>query len=617
MTNLLEQINSPKDLKKLTLEEKETLSQEIRDLIIDVTSKNGGHVASNLGVVELTIALHSIFDTPNDKIVWDVGHQCYVHKILTGRREEFQNIRKLGGISGFPKICESEYDNFNTGHSSTSISIATGMARARDILNENYEVVAVIGDGSLTGGMALEALNDAGSSKTNVKVILNDNEMSISKNVGGIPLYLSKMRTKTGYTRSNRKIKAIVNKIPYIGKPIISFAHYTKQIIKRAVFRNMYFEDIGFTYLGPVDGHDIKKLEDILERSKKINGPVLIHVVTKKGKGYKLAEENPDKFHGISAYDKETGEVKKSKNYSKVFGEKLVKMASEDKRIVAVTAAMRDGTGLKEFAEKFPDRFFDVGIAEQHALGLIAGMARAGLKPVLPIYSSFLQRGYDQIIHDIALSGIPVTVCIDRAGIVGNDGETHQGIFDLSFLSSIPNIVIMAPKNFEELDKMLEFGINLDKPVFIRYPRGGENFSFESTEDIELGKAEIVQEGTDLSIIAIGNMLGRAEEVASLLPEKSVEIINARFLKPLDEESILNSIRKTGNCITIEDNLLKGGLGSAVVEAVNKSDIQDDKIKSFGYDDTFVEHGTVKELEDKYGLSAEKISGKLFTFTEM
>lgn len=617
MTNLLEQINSPKDLKKLTLEEKETLSQEIRDLIIDVTSKNGGHVASNLGVVELTIALHSIFDTPKDKIVWDVGHQCYVHKILTGRREEFQNIRKLGGISGFPKICESEYDNFNTGHSSTSISIATGMARARDILNENYEVVAVIGDGSLTGGMALEALNDAGSSKTNVKVILNDNEMSISKNVGGIPLYLSKMRTKTGYTRSNRKIKAIVNKIPYIGKPIISFAHYTKQIIKRAVFRNMYFEDIGFTYLGPVDGHDIKKLEDILERSKKINGPVLIHVVTKKGKGYKLAEENPDKFHGISAYDKETGEVKKSKNYSKVFGEKLVKMASEDKRIVAVTAAMRDGTGLKEFSEKFPDRFFDVGIAEQHALGLIAGMARAGLKPVLPIYSSFLQRGYDQIIHDIALSRIPVTVCIDRAGIVGNDGETHQGIFDLSFLSSIPNIVIMAPKNFEELDKMLEFGVNLDKPVFIRYPRGGENFSFESTEDIELGKAEIVQEGTDLSIIAIGNMVGRAEEVASLLPEKSVEIINARFLKPLDEESILNSIRKTGNCITIEDNLLKGGLGSAVVEAVNKSDIQDAKIKNFGYDDTFVEHGTVKELEDKYGLSAEKISGKLFTFTEM
>jgi len=587
MTNLLEQINSPKDLKKLTLEEKETLSQEIRDLIIDVTSKNGGHVASNLGVVELTIALHSIFDTPKDKIVWDVGHQCYVHKILTGRREEFQNIRKLGGISGFPKICESEYDNFNTGHSSTSISIATGMARARDILNENYEVVAVIGDGSLTGGMALEALNDAGSSKTNVKVILNDNEMSISKNVGGIPLYLSKMRTKTGYTRSNRKIKAIVNKIPYIGKPIISFAHYTKQIIKRAVFRNMYFEDIGFTYLGPVDGHDIKKLEDILERSKKINGPVLIHVVTKKGKGYKLAEENPDKFHGISAYDKETGEVKKSKNYSKVFGEKLVKMASEDKRIVAVTAAMRDGTGLKEFSEKFPDRFFDVGIAEQHALGLIAGMARAGLKPVLPIYSSFLQRGYDQIIHDIALSGIPVTVCIDRAGIVGNDGETHQGIFDLSFLSSIPNIVIMAPKNFEELDKMLEFGVNLDKPVFIRYPRGGENFSFESTEDIELGKAEIVQEGTDLTIIAIGKMVSKAMKISEKLKKENnlnIEVINARFLKPLDKKTIKKSILKTKNVITIEDGTIINGLATAIKELIIDEKLKEINIKSYEKD---------------------------------
>lgn len=617
MANLLEKINSPKDLKKLTLEEKETLSQEIRDLIIDVTSKNGGHVASNLGVVELTISLHSVFNTPQDKIVWDVGHQCYVHKILTGRRNEFQNIRQLGGISGFPKICESEYDNFNTGHSSTSISIATGMARARDIQKEDYEVIAVIGDGSLTGGMALEALNDAGSSKTNVTVVLNDNEMSISRNVGGIPLYLSKLRTKTGYTRSNRKIKEITGKIPFIGKPIISFAHYTKQIIKRAVFHNMYFEDIGFTYLGPVDGHNIKKLEDILERSKKIKGPVLIHVVTKKGKGYTLAEENPDKFHGISAYNKETGEVKKSKNYSKVFGEKLVEMATKDSKIVAVTAAMRDGTGLKEFSEKFPDRFFDVGIAEQHALGLIAGMARGGLKPVLPIYSSFLQRGYDQIIHDIALSKIPVTVCIDRAGIVGNDGETHQGIFDLSFLSSIPNIVIMAPKNFEELDKMLEFGVNLEKPVFIRYPRGGENFLFEKTENIELGKAEVIQEGTDLSIIAIGNMVGRAKEVANLIPEKSVEIINARFLKPLDEETILNSIRKTKHCVTIEDNLLKGGLSSAVTEAINKSDIEDVKIRSFGYNDTFVEHGTVKELENKYGLSAEKIYGNLFTFTEM
>lgn len=618
MSQILEQINLPKDLKKLNLKEKEELCKEIRELIIDVTAKNGGHVASNLGVVELTVALHSVFNTPKDKIIWDVGHQCYVHKILTGRKKEFETIRQFGGLSGFPKICESEYDSFNTGHSSTSISVATGMARARDILKEDYKVIAVIGDGSLTGGMALEALNDAGSSKTNVTVILNDNEMSISKNVGGIPLYLSKIRTKTGYTRSNRKIKEITNKIPVIGKPIVSFTHYTKQIIKRAVIHNMYFEDIGFTYLGPVDGHNIKKLEDILERSKKIKGPVLIHVVTKKGKGYKLAEENPDKFHGISAYNKETGETNNNNNnYSKIFGNKLIELAQEDKKIVAVTAAMKDGTGLKEFAKKFPDRFFDVGIAEQHAVGLIAGMAKAGLKPVLPIYSSFLQRGYDQIVHDIALSNIPVTICVDRAGIVGNDGETHQGIFDLSFLSSIPNIVIMAPKNFEELEKMLEFGVNLNKPVFIRYPRGGENYQFKKTEKIEYGIAETIMEGTDLSIIAIGNMVGRAKEIADLLPEKSIEIINTRFLKPLDKKTILKSIEKTGQVITLEDNLLKGGLGSAVIESVNNSRLKNIKVQTFGYNDIFVEHGKVKEVEEKYGLTAEKISENVFTFTEI
>ena len=617
MSQILEQINLPKDLKKLNLKEKEELCKEIRELIIDVTAKNGGHVASNLGVVELTVALHSVFNTPKDKIIWDVGHQCYVHKILTGRKKEFETIRQFGGLSGFPKICESEYDSFNTGHSSTSISVATGMARARDILKEDYKVIAVIGDGSLTGGMALEALNDAGSSKTNVTVILNDNEMSISKNVGGIPLYLSKIRTKTGYTRSNRKIKEITNKIPVIGKPIVSFAHYTKQIIKRAVIHNMYFEDIGFTYLGPVDGHNLKKLEDILERSKKIKGPVLIHIITKKGKGYRLAEENPDKFHGISANKKKKGKTKKSNNYSKIFGNKLIELAQKDKKIVAVTAAMKDGTGLKEFAEKFPDRFFDVGIAEQHAVGLIAGMAKAGLKPVMPIYSSFLQRGYDQIIHDIALSNIPATICVDRAGVVGNDGETHQGIFDLSFLSSIPNVVIMAPKNFEELEKMLEFGVNLNKPVFIRYPRGGENYQFEKTEKIEYGIAETIVEGTDLSIIAIGNMVGRAKEIADLLPEKSIEIINTRFLKPLYEKTILKSIEKTKKAITIEDNVLKGGLGSAVIEAVNKSGIENIKVKTFGYDDIFVEHGTVKEIEDKYNLSKEKISQNLFTFREM
>ena len=608
MSNILDRVNMPEDLRKLNIEEKEKLCKEIRKLIIDITSKNGGHVASNLGVVELTVAIHSIFNTPEDKIIWDVGHQCYVHKILTGRKKEFEKIRQFKGISGFPKICESEYDNFNTGHSSTSISIATGMARARDILKQKHEVIAVIGDGSLTGGMALEALNDAGSSKTNIKVILNDNEMSISKNVGGIPLYLSKIRTKTGYTRSNRKIKEITNKIPVIGKPIVSFAHYTKQVIKRAIIPNMYFEDIGFKYLGPVDGHNIKKLEDILQRSQRIEGPVLIHVITKKGKGYKLAEENPDKFHGISAYDKQTGKTTKNKDYSQVFGNKLINLANKDKKIVAVTAAMKDGTGLTEFAKKFPDRFFDVGIAEQHALGLIAGMAKAGLKPVMPIYSSFLQRGYDQIVHDIAISSIPVTICIDRAGIVGNDGETHQGIFDLSFLSSIPNIVIMAPKNFEELEKMLEFAVNANKPVFIRYPRGGENYKFEKTEKINLGEAEIIQEGTDLSIIAIGKMVGRAKQIADMLPDKKIEIINTRFLKPLDEKTIIKSMEKTKHVITIEDNLLKGGLASAVLETINKNKLENIKIKTYGYDDIFIEHGTVEELEDKYGLTAKTIS---------
>lgn len=607
MDKILDKINFPVDLKQINLDEKNKLAQEIRELIINVTSSNGGHVASNLGVVELSIALHSVFNTPKDKIIWDVGHQCYVHKILTGRKDKINTIRQYGGISGFPKINESEYDSFNTGHSSTSISIATGMARARDIMKDDYEVIAIIGDGALTGGMALEALNDAGSSNTNVTVILNDNEMSISKNVGGIPLYLSKMRTKTGYTRSNRKIKELTNKIPVIGKPIVSFAHYTKQLIKRAVLPNMYFEDIGFTYLGPVDGHNIKKLEDIMQRSKLIKGPVLIHIVTKKGKGFKLAEENPDKFHGISAYDKKTGETKKNMDYSKVFGNKLIELARNDEKIVAVTAAMRNGTGLKEFSQEFPTRFFDVGITEQHAIGLIAGMAKAGLKPVFPIYSSFLQRGYDQIIHDIALSNIPVTICIDRAGIVGNDGETHQGIFDLSFLSSIPNIVIMAPKNFKELEKMLEYGIKSDKPVFIRYPRGGENLKFEKTEEIELGKAEIIQEGKDISIIAIGKMVERAKEVSNLLKDKSVEIINVRFLKPLDEKTILNSIKKTKRVITIEDNLLKGGLGSAILELINKNNLRNINIKTFGYDDKFIEHGKVEELEKKYGLSAEKI----------
>lgn len=466
---------------------------------------------------------------------------------------------------GFPKISESEYDSFDTGHSSTSISVALGMARANALENKNNHVIAVIGDGSLTGGMAMEALNDAGSSNSNITVILNDNEMSISKNVGGIPALLTKIRIKKMYKRSNNNIKNFFNKVPVIGKPIVTLAHNIKKGIKQMVIPNMYFEDIGFTYLGPVDGHNIEELEKILKQSKHLEGPILIHVMTKKGKGYKFAEETPDKFHGISNFDLKTGEpISKSKNdYSKIFGNKLIELASKDEKIVAVTAAMKDGTGLKEFANKFPNRFFDVGIAEQHAVGMIAGMAAAGLKPVFSVYSSFLQRGYDQLVHDIALEQIPATICVDRAGIVGADGETHQGIFDLCFLNSIPNLVVMAPKDFKELEQMLEFAVNLNKPVIIRYPRGGEGVEkFEQHKNIELGKSEIIKEGKDLTIVAIGKMVDRAQNVAKLLAKENIdaEVINARFLKPLDKETILKSVEKTKNVVTIEDGLIEGGL---------------------------------------------------------
>ena len=613
MSKILDTVSYPEDLKKLNLLEKQELAKEVREYILKIVSNNGGHLASNLGVVELTIALHSVFNCPEDKIVWDVGHQSYVHKILTGRKEEIKTLRKFGGIAGFPKTCESEYDSFDTGHSSTSISVALGMARARDLLNKDNKVIAVIGDGSLTGGMAVEALNDAGSSKTNITVILNDNEMSISKNVGGIPALLTKIRVKKTYTRSNNCIKRFFNKVPIIGKPIVNLAHTIKRGIKQTVIPNMYFEDIGFTYLGPVDGHNIQELENILHKSQNIEGPIVIHVMTKKGKGYEIAEKNPDKFHGISSFDIKTGELKKINNndYSQKFGEKLVELASKDEKIVAITAAMKDGTGLKEFAEKFPQRFFDVCIAEQHAVGLIGGMAVSGLKPVFAVYSSFLQRSYDQLIHDIAIQNLPVTICIDRAGIVGNDGETHQGLFDLAFLSTIPNFIIMAPKNFEELDKMLNFAINFNGPVAIRYPRGGEgNIKFNKCENINLGKAEIIKEGKNLSIVAIGKMVERAVEISRLLEKENidVEIINARFLKPLDKETILKSAEKTKNIITIEDGILKGGLGSAVIELINNNDLKDIKVKTFGYDDLFVKHGSVEEIEKENKLDANSIA---------
>lgn len=613
---MLEQINEPKDLKNLKIEEKEKLAEELRQEILKIVSKNGGHLASNLGVVEITMALHSVFNTPQDKIIWDVGHQCYVHKILTGRKDQMNTIRQYKGLAGFPKTCESEYDAFNTGHSSTSISVATGMARARDILKEDYNVIAVIGDGSLTGGMAEEALNDAGASKTKLIVLLNDNEMSISKNVGGIPTFLSKLRTRRLYTKANSRVKRLTLKIPKVGEKIVDLVQRSKKTIKQIFIPNMYFEDIGFTYLGPVDGHNIEKLENILKIAKEVKGPVLVHAITKKGKGYEIAEKNPDKFHGISAFNLETGEKisPSKKDYSKVFGDKLVELANKDEKIVAVTAAMKDGTGLKEFAEKFPDRFFDVGIAEQHAVGLVAGMAKAGLKPVLPLYSSFLQRGYDQLIHDVALQNIPVTICIDRAGIVGNDGETHHGIFDLSFASAIPNLTIMAPKDFKELEEMLEFAVNYNGPVLIRYPRGGEGKNkTEKNDKIVLGKSELIKTGKDISIIAIGKMVDRAIEVANLLKEKDIdaEIINVRFLKPLDKENILKSIEKTKKVVTMEDGILNGGLYTNVLELINESKIENVKVIPVGYNDCFITHGSVDELEKEMKTDVNSIVKKL------
>ena len=609
---MLENVNNTKDLKKLTIKEKEELAKDIRKYIIEIVSKNGGHLASNLGVVELTLALESVFDVNKDKIVWDVGHQTYVHKILNGRKEEIKEIRKLNGIAGFPKTNESETDCFNTGHSSTSISAAMGMAKARDIKNEKHSVVAVIGDGALTGGMALEALNHIGSSKTNVIVILNDNEMSISKNIGGVNMLLSKLRARKLYTISNKSGKKILDRIPIVGNPLIKIIRRMKKGIKQLIIPKMFFEDIGFKYLGPIDGHNIENMEGIFKGAKELEEPVLIHVLTKKGKGYKPAEEEPDRFHATSPFEIETGKPKKikGKDYSKVFGEKIVKMAEKNKKIVAITASMRDGTGLTKFAQKYPERFFDVGIAEQHALTFAAGLAKEGMIPFVPIYSSFYQRAYDQVIHDICMQNLPVIMCVDRAGIVGADGETHQGILDLSFFKVIPNITIMAPKDFKELEDMMSFAVKLNKPVVIRYPRGGESKEkFLTHSFIQYKKADVLTIGKDVTIIAIGNQVSKAMNLYRELKKINInaEVINVRFLKPFNKYTVLNSIYKTHFVVTLEDNTLIGGLGSEVKELVSEKNIPNVIIKTFGYPDVFVEHETPQELEEKYRLDEKSV----------
>ena len=611
----LEKIKKTNDIKKLNLEEKKCLSQEIRDYILEIVSKNGGHLASNLGVVELTIALETVFDVTKDKIIWDVGHQCYVHKILTGRKEAMKTLRQFNGLSGFPKVSESKTDSFNTGHSSTSISAAMGYALARDITKKDYHVIAVIGDGALTGGMALEALNHAGSTGTNLIVILNDNEMSISKNIGGMNELLTKLRIRKNYTKSNKYGKKAVQKIPLVGSYLVSLVTRVKSSIKQFILPGMYFEEIGFRYLGPVDGHNIADLEDILGKAKELDGPTLIHVITKKGKGYIHAEENPDKFHGVSKFDLETGKATKFKgaDYSKIFGEKLVAMAKKNKKIVAVTAAMKDGTGLTEFAKTYPNRFFDVGIAEQHALTFCAGLSRAGMIPFIPIYSSFYQRGYDQVLHDICLQDLHVVMCIDRAGIVGNDGPTHQGMFDMSFFRLIPNLIYMAPRDFKELEMMMEFAEKIEKPIALRYPRGGENKIDLPYKEIKEGKCDILTQGTSLTIITIGNTVYKGIELNKKLQEegKTSEVINCRFLKPLDTKAIRKSIEKTKNVVVIEDGTIVGGLSTAVKELLTENHITPENSLYFAYPDEFIEHGSVDELEKKYKQDIQSIYQKV------
>lgn len=615
---MLEKISSPKDLKHLNNDELTQLADEIRHFLIERVSKTGGHLASNLGVVELTIALHAVFDAPMDKIIWDVGHQTYVHKILTGRKDGFLSLRQLGGLSGYPKIEESPYDAFGTGHSSTSISAALGMVRARNIKGENYHVVAVIGDGALTGGMAFEALNDAGRTKTQLMVVLNDNEMSISKNVGSLSMYLSKLRTDPAYFKMKADIDKVLNRIPEIGSILSTTLQKFKNSVKSLLVPGMIFENLGFTYFGPIDGHDISVLKEVLSSAKTIKSPVLVHVITKKGKGYKNAEEDPEYYHGVEPFDIKSGEcvnARNNKTYSEVFGDTLVELAKKDKNIVAITAAMPYGTGLSKFKEIFPDRFFDVGIAEQHAVTMAGGMAAAGLKPVFAVYSTFLQRGYDQIVHDICLQKLPVVFAIDRAGIVGEDGETHNGVFDISYLSHIPNITILSPKDGNELSAMLRYALTMNRPVAIRYPRDNCYYE-EGNLSVFNGKSEILRKGEDLTIIAEGRMVKIALKIAEILESKHVspEIINARILKPLDEDTIISSTLKTRCLVTIEDNVKIGGMGSNVIQLLNEKSIYNIPIKVIGWPDQFICHGKVQDIFKFYGMDAESLANQISAF---
>lgn len=613
---VLDQIQNVNDIKNLTEEEIDTLQDEIRTFLVESIAKTGGHLASNLGVIELTMALHLSFDLTKDKIVWDVGHQSYTHKILTGRKDGFEHLREYGGMSGFPKTEECEADSFNTGHSSTSISAGLGLAEAREITGQDYFVISVIGDGALTGGMAFEALNNASRMKTNFIIVLNDNNMSISENVGGLSKYLNDFRTADAYMDLKDGVVNSLSKIPVYGDRIVRKIRNAKSGIKQLFVPGMFFEEMGITYLGPVDGSNIKAMRRAFAEAKRVRGPVLVHVLTKKGNGYVPAERHPARFHGTAPFDIETGVPlhKQSKaHYTDVFSTVMKKMGEREPKLVAITAAMTDGTGLKRFRNLYPERFFDVGIAEEHAVTFAAGMAKSGLKPVFAVYSSFLQRAYDQILHDVCLQNLPVVFAIDRAGLVGKDGATHQGIFDLSYLATIPNLTIMAPKNKWELSDMLKFAIAADTPMAIRYPRGDAcDLWKEKRAPIESGKAEVLCEGTEVALFAIGSMVETAWKVMEKLQERGISatVINARFAAPLDKECICGLAQKHRLLVTLEENVASGGMGEHVAALLMEEQSRI-KLLRIAVPDTFVEHGDVDTLYRVLGMDADTVTNRI------
>lgn len=623
---ILNGIKEPSDIKNLSIIELRQLAREIRHYLIDVTSETGGHLSSNLGVVELTLTLHQAFDSPTDKIVWDVGHQAYIHKLITGRMEELKTIRQFNGLSGFPKRAESEHDIFDTGHSSTSISAAVGIAAARDIHNENHYVISVIGDGALTGGMAYEALNNASLIKKNFIVVLNDNQMSIDKNVGGMAVYLDKFRTGHLYNEVKSDIEFTLSKIPGIGKNVVKAVRGVKNSVKQLVIPGMFFEELGFTYLGPIDGHDLRLLKMSFEQAKKVQGPVLLHVLTTKGKGYRHAELDPLKFHGVKPFNKSNGlfhktdtEVYPARSYSNIVGDTLTKIASIKPNVVAITAAMCSGTGLLDFSQQFPNRFFDVGIAEQHAVTFAAGLAASGIKPFFVVYSSFLQRAYDQILHDVCIQNLPVVFCLDRSGLVGEDGETHQGVFDLSYLSHIPNLTIMAPKSGDELVEMLHFAADfMEGPIAIRYPKGLDN-KVELLTDIEFGKVEwINKQGAERILINVGEFYDRTIDVSGrlVLEGLACDMVNLRFVSPIDLGFIDELLKNYKHIYVFEDNMLNGGVTSIVSRKILEHQASlhlptSPSVFGFGIDDEFVTHGKVSELNRAIGLDSESMFNKI------